>query len=142
MTQKKRNHNEWFYITDSRYIHGTRKRDPALIEEILQRPGNTLTREFLETPYECVVDHVPSRKTCPTCKAKLLPGEYIWGWYEYHNARKRLIQKFCRSCFPSIRESLNSHTDTCGCQVTLCGDSLPDWLTLENDDANCQLVNS
>jgi hypothetical protein len=81
------------------------------------------------------------RKSCPDCKAKVGPGELIWGWYEYVRAKKRLVRHFCKSCFPEVREKLNSHSGDCGCTVTLqictTDDRKPAWMTLEQPEALC-----
>lgn len=41
------------------------------------------------------------RKTCPTCKAKVRPNE-IHSWVVYRNAKARLVDYFCRSCYKEI----------------------------------------
>lgn len=129
-----RQHNEWFRKVNVRYINGLRHRDPALIEEILARPGNTMTREQLEEPYNSIVGVESSRKSCPTCGEKLEKDEFIWSWGEYINAKWRTVKHFCKACFPrEVQEPLSSHTDDCGCIVNLVsrGEELPDWLTLQ-----------
>lgn len=75
------------------------------------------------------------RKSCPSCPAKLGPGESVWSWGEYVNGKWRTVDHFCRECFPrNVRRRLSGHTDTCGCEVNLVGyhTSLPAWLTLED----------
>lgn len=142
---KIRQHNEYFRPVNVRYINGQRYRDPKLIEEILKRPGNIYSREDLEQPYNCIVGIESSRKSCPTCKAKLEPNEFVWSWGEYVVGKWRTVKHFCKTCFPSeVQESLSSHTDDCGCQINLVGYSgteLPKWLTLEkrrkHHDCDC-----
>ena len=83
------------------------------------------------------------RKSCPECHAKLLPGEWIWTWGEYRNAKFRAIQHFCKSCWPTIRLLLVEHADECGCNFEFCikgGSIQPDWLTLAVPDTCCHLA--
>lgn len=73
------------------------------------------------------------RKTCPHCKNRLPPGESIWSWGEYVNAKWRTVTHFCRNCYQlQVLQPLLSHTGSCGCTVNLCsrGEELPEWLTL------------
>jgi hypothetical protein len=73
------------------------------------------------------------RKSCPTCSAKLPPGESVWSWGEYVRAKWRTITHFCVGCAKArVLDRLTAHTDDCGCTVNLCGrgERLPDWLKL------------
>lgn len=130
---KTRNHNEWFRPVYVRTVYGMKTRDPELINEILARPGNDMDRTLLEAPYKTIVGYESSRKSCPTCGEKLAPKEFVWSWGEYANARWHTVKHFCKSCFKSeVHSLLVSHTDDCGCQVTLVGKEveLPKWLKL------------
>ena len=54
----------------------------------------------------------PVAKTkCTSCDSK---GS-VWGWYEYLNAKKRLVRHFCIKCLPTIKHDLITHIDGCGC---------------------------
>ena len=60
------------------------------------------------------------RKSCPECKVKLEPGESIWSWGEYHNAKWRTVMRFCHACFINrVQIPLQEHVGTCGCKVEL-----------------------
>jgi hypothetical protein len=144
---KVRQHNEWFRTVCLKYVKGIKYREPELIEEILSRPDNTLTRERLEQGYETIIDIVSSRKSCPCCKAKLPPNEFVWSWGEYHNAKWRTVKHFCRQCFPTeVQQPLLSHGSDCGCQINLISksDIEPDWITLScklpSDNSTAQLI--
>jgi hypothetical protein len=132
---KVRMHNEYFrrVFTTSKDI--LRYRDEELIQEILARPHNTLTEELLRQPYKSCGPLESSRKSCPTCKAKLLPNEFVWSWGEYRYGKWRTVTHFCSSCFiKEVRNPLLNHGNDCGCSIELVsygGSSLPDWLTLE-----------
>jgi hypothetical protein len=92
-----------------------------------------------------------NRKTCPNCKAKLVPSiagglnsarehewltaparESIYSWGEYHNAKWHTVKHFCRQCWPELARDIVAHTAGCGCVVELVGKgcTLPQWLTL------------
>lgn len=73
------------------------------------------------------------RKSCPTCKVKLEPGERIWCWGEYVHGKWHNVQDVCKACFPDILPKLKEHEDECGCTFELVAycESLPEWLTLE-----------
>jgi hypothetical protein len=132
MTSKQRIHREWFRRVSVRFIQGDKYRDKSLIDEILSRPGNTLTREELEQPYRSIIGEESSRKSCPSCKDKLEPNEWVWSWGEYQYRRWNTVRHFCKHCFPDIQRDLDVHRDQCGCDFELViKDSIhPEWLTL------------
>ena len=73
------------------------------------------------------------RKSCPTCKEKLLPGESIWSWGEYHNAKWYTVRRFCKCCFPDVQRDLDVHRNECGCDFNLVmygGEQQPNWMEL------------
>lgn len=127
-------HNEYFRPVYVRTLLGDKYRDEETIAMILARPDNTLTRQELEKPYTCVIGNESSRKSCPTCKAKLGDGEWVWSWGEYLNAKWNTVTHFCRACFhEEVQVRLIAHRDDCGCDFQLVGyqgATLPDWLTL------------
>lgn len=75
------------------------------------------------------------RKSCPSCKAKLELGEWIWSWGEYHNAKWHNVQDVCKSCWPKVAERLRTHQTDCpdNCVIELvCREApKPTWMTLE-----------
>ena len=77
------------------------------------------------------------RKSCPSCKAKLEPGEWIWCWGEYVYGKWRNVKDVCKACWPSVREELNQHGRSCGCVIELTPyhATLPKWLTLKETPA-------
>lgn len=126
-------HNEYFRPVNRKSVKGLKQRPAELIEEILQRPGNTATREYLEQPYESFLGYESNRKSCSNCGAKLGDGEFIWSWGEYHCGKWRTVRHFCRLCFQEeVRDVLLSHVAKCGCKVELIGKDgeLPEWLTI------------
>ena len=73
------------------------------------------------------------RKSCPTCKEKLLPGESIWSWGEYIFAKWRTVRYFCKCCYPEVQRDLTVHREECGCDFNLImygGEQQPEWLEL------------
>ncbi len=77
------------------------------------------------------------RRSCPTCKCKLEPGESVWTWGEYIRAKWRNIGHFCKACWETeVAGRLRDHTGDCGCTVNLVMYHAirPDWMTL---DATC-----
>lgn len=80
-----------------------------------------------------------NRKSCPNCKAKLGFGEWVWSWGEYIYAKFNRVQYVCKQCWPEVRDKLNSHTDGCGCKVTLVvmGAPQPNWMTLDDNLQTC-----
>lgn len=73
------------------------------------------------------------RVTCPACKVRLSPGESLWSWGEYVNAKWRTVMHFCPKCFPTqVLGPLTDHVKGCGCKVELVVHHhvTPDWLTL------------
>lgn len=130
-------HNEYFRRVYVRTVWGMKHRDPALIEEILSRPGNSLPREYLEAPYKTIVGEESSRKSCPECKAKLEVDEWVWSWGNYVSGRWHTVRHFCKACYPSIQRDLEVHREDCGCDFNLIGyrgETLPDWLILPSRD--------
>jgi hypothetical protein len=130
---KQRIHNEWFRPVAIRSVKVMRTRDAALIDEILSRPDCRLTREQLEQPYESYAGYESSRKSCKTCGAKLINGETMWSWGEYHNVKWRTIKHFCKECYESeVLSALIEHRNECGCDFQLIGksSSLPKWLRI------------
>ena len=74
------------------------------------------------------------RKSCPLCKAKLGPREWIWSWGEYVRGKWRTVKHFCKECYPEeVRKPLLRHTEECGCNVTIVVKHAvrPEWLELE-----------
>lgn len=74
------------------------------------------------------------RKSCPTCREKLEPGESIWTWGEYVCAKWRNVKHFCKLCFSEqVQKPLLAHAGDCGCSITLQIKDWerPAWLTLE-----------
>jgi hypothetical protein len=72
------------------------------------------------------------RKSCPTCRAKLEPGESIWSWGEYVYGKFRAIRDVCKNCWSGLVSDLKAHTDDCGCTVELVPyhAAKPAWMTL------------
>lgn len=74
------------------------------------------------------------RKSCPSCRAKLEPGEKIWSWGEYLRAKWHSVKDVCKNCWPEVRKRLLAHEKDCpeNCTIELCGrgDQLPHWMTL------------
>lgn len=73
------------------------------------------------------------RKSCPTCRGKLKPGESIWSWGEYIRAKWHTVDYFCKECFAErVLPLLERHMGECGCSFKLnayhC--QLPEWLEL------------
>lgn len=79
------------------------------------------------------------RKSCPTCYVKKA-GQLYW-WFEYVRVRRNTVKHFCAACYgKEVRDKLLEHAGPCGCTITLVwhGDGpRPDWLTLEESDAQC-----
>ena len=76
------------------------------------------------------------RKSCPSCHAKLGPGESPWSWGEYVYGKWRTVQHFCRECWPPIAVRLVAHPIACHppCEIELAAygsAKLPEWLTIE-----------
>ena len=73
------------------------------------------------------------RKSCSNCRAKLLPGESIWSWGEYVNAKWRNVQDLCMNCWPEVRQRLLAHKAECGCAFELIGyhSTKPSWMIME-----------
>ena len=131
---KQRNHNEYFRRVFVKTIWGDKYREPELIDEILARPDNTLTREQLELPYNSVLRYESARKSCPTCGTKLLPGQWIYSWGEYAGGPTwRTVKHFCDTCVvKEVVEPLKAHDAGCGCRITIVnkdGCDLPEALT-------------
>jgi len=133
MVRKIRTHNEWFQAVKVKTLIGEVTRSPEMVEHILKHsPG--MSREILEKPYQAIIGSESSRKSCPTCKAKLESSEFIWSWGEYHNARFRSITHFCKSCFSdNVLAPMAKHTDECGCVIAFRRRGsipMPAWLFL------------
>lgn len=73
------------------------------------------------------------RKSCPSCRAKLEPGEWIWSWGEYVRAKFRCIRDVCKNCWPEVQKRLKDHAGDCGCvfELEARGASRPAWMTME-----------
>lgn len=86
------------------------------------------------------------RKSCPSCKEKLQPGEKIWSWGEYVHGKWRTVDHFCKSCFQeNVKSRLTGHSVDCGCSITLVGyggGELPEWLTLLSPEDEERIVKS
>lgn len=95
--------------------------------KVAKKPKQRVHREWLR-----VVSR-GNRKSCPTCKAKLEPGEWIWSWGEYRYGKFRAIRDVCKTCWPNLAADLTDHTAECGCAVELVarGASKPAWMNLE-----------
>lgn len=107
-----------------------------------KQPKPRLHREWFRTV-------MGKRKSCPSCKEKLAPGESIWSWGEYTNGKWRTIEHFCKNDWedkengfdPShkhlgIKSRLLAHAKDCGCEFELVGyrgEKLPEWLTLREE---------
>lgn len=76
---------------------------------------------------------MPSRKTCPTCKAKLGVSR-IWSWGNYLYGKWRTVDYCCEHCFSeTVASRLTDHAADCGCSINLIGyqgEKLPDCFTL------------
>lgn len=91
---------------------------------------------YFSKEYDAHAGYVSSRKSCPTCKAKLALDEFVWSWGEYRNVRWHTVTHFCKNCFEqNVRIPLTSHSHTCGCSINLVskGCTLPKWLTLTQE---------
>jgi hypothetical protein len=77
-----------------------------------------------------------TRKTCPTCEARLDEGEHVWSWGEYVKVQWRTVLHFCRKCFPAeVLPRLITHERQCGCEFCLnvtpvLGEEAPEWLAM------------
>lgn len=140
MVQKVRTHNEWFQAVNVKTVIGEVTRSKELVEHILKHSPH-MDREILEKPYKSIIGSTSSRKSCPACKAKLEPNEFIWSWGEYVNARFRSITHFCKSCFKvNVLDPMAKHTDECGCRIEFRRRGsipMPAWLTLPETDGKC-----
>lgn len=129
-----RTHNEYFRKVFVQTIYGMRTRPAELVDSILMRSMGGVTREELEKPYRTAVGYGSRRKSCPTCKAKLEEGEWVWSWGEYVNAKWHTVTHFCKSCYRgNVQQRLIVHRNECGCDFNLVGyqgEELPEWLTL------------
>lgn len=92
-----------------------------------RKPKQRVHREWFRTVSR------GNRKSCPTCRAKLEAGEWIWSWGEYRYGKFRAIKDVCKACWPKLAVDLNDHTAECGCAVELeaRGASRPAWMNLE-----------
>lgn len=112
---KQRTHNEYFR--------------PVNLQAVYEDATNALGQI-----YRRLVGWASSRKSCPNCKAKLAPYEYVWSWGEYIHGRWFTVTHFCRECYPvEVKGKLQEHTANCGCKVQLVGKgcNLPVWLQLD-----------
>lgn len=138
---KVRIHNEYFRPVFRRTVYDLIVRNTHLIDEILSRENNTLTREFLEQPYRSIIGEESNRKSCPTCRRKINPlTDSIWSWGEYHNAKWRTVKHFCEKCYSEeVLPLLIEHRNECGCDFNLIGYrcELPGWLRLPS---KCQII--
>lgn len=148
---KERIHNEYFRKVYVKTLHGDVTRPDELISDILDKECNQqLTpveradlKYRLSAPYNSIIGYESRRKSCPTCKAKLPPGEWVWSWGEYINAKWNTVTHFCINCFhEECQVRLNAHREECGCTFNLVaygGDPLPDWLTLPPSPGYCDV---
>jgi hypothetical protein len=129
---KQREHNEYFRCVFVKTVYGMKTREPALVNEILARPSNTIDREYLETPYKTVVGYESSRKSCPTCGEKLAPGRFVYSWGEYVRAKWSTVEHFCHACVETeVIQPLKAHDTDCGCRINIVskyGEELPEAL--------------
>jgi len=128
---KTRTHNEYFRPVFVTSVPVERRRDEATIQDILSRHPGT-ERSVWETYTSYVTG--TTRKSCPTCKAKLEPGEYVWSWFEYVNLRQQAITRFCKACFDQqVKSKLADHVESCGCEINFIyysapSSGVPEWL--------------
>lgn len=103
---------------------------------VKRKPKRRVHREW----FRCV--ERGGRKSCPTCKAKIEPGEHIWSWGEYVRAKFRHIEDVCKNCWDALVVKLKDHAADCGCSFELeaRGASRPTWLTMENVSDDKPLV--
>lgn len=73
------------------------------------------------------------RKSCPECRQKLAPGEWVWSWGQYVRAKFRHIKDVCKNCWPDLVKELKDHAAGCGCAFELeaRGAPRPPWMTME-----------
>ncbi len=144
MVRKVRTHNEWFRAVNVKTMIGDVTRSPEMIENILKHSPH-MDRAILEQPYKSIIGSTSSRKSCPTCKAKLEPNEFIWSWGEYHLARFRSITHFCKACFQeNVLTPMAKHTTECGCLIEFRRRGsipMPGWLSLPETDGKCHNEN-
>ncbi len=70
--------------------------------------------------------------TKTTCECGIR-NTVVYSWGEYVHAKWRTISHVCEFCFPQVINRLLSHSNQCGCTITLVGyrgQKLPDWLKL------------
>lgn len=75
-----------------------------------------------------------NRKSCPTCNAKLPPGESIWSWGEYHVGKWRTVKHFCVNCYlGEVQRPMLMHRIDCGCEfaIKMYHSVQPHWLRFE-----------
>lgn len=71
-----------------------------------------------------------AKRSCPCGQKKT----EVFAWGEYHCAKWRTVDHFCRTCFEHrVLNRLIAHAGPCGCVFELkarTGYSIPDWIKM------------
>lgn len=122
--------NIYFRPVHTKQVIIKKRRPQHLIDEILARPDNKHTREFLEEPYDSYGGIISSRKSCSECGDKLEPDEFVWSVGIYQCAKWRTVDRFCKHCIGTSKvQGLTAEYPDAPFQGYQ-GVSLPKWISI------------